>query len=556
VDDSELMTALGLPTGKKRDRYSYSNIAPARAKLFELAQKYGSDEDRQRTPLESQIVNLAHNIHEFEQLTHYLDFARANYSVQAVAALADIFPGQTQVQMTDVVRQAPAIAAKFMAMRKTQEKDKANPDFDALSKFLHELERDISPVTSMALFPPPDASKKEWMTPADIFEAAFAETDQPANAAKWADMLGGLEKLAADAANPTAFHQQMTAFHGAITSLARDRGEYGTIKLEVVYYRAQLVYYSLIFYILSFIIVAFSWTRMRSRALSIISAASVALPTALLIAAITMRCIIRGRPPVTTLYETILFITAVAVVVSLFMEYVNRQRIALSLGSILGMIGLFLAYKYEVREGADTMPSMLAVLDTNFWLATHVTTISIGYAAGLLAGAVAHVYVFGKLFGLKKNDDPFYKNITRMVYGVLCFGLFFSVVGTVLGGIWANESWGRFWGWDPKENGALMIVLWLLAVLHARLGGIIRDFGINLSAVLCGIIVAFSWFGVNLLGVGLHSYGFTNSTYNALMTFYVVETVVLFLGCIAWLRDSRPTPINPTVSRKTKKARS
>jgi ABC-type transport system involved in cytochrome c biogenesis permease subunit len=238
------------------------------------------------------------------------------------------------------------------------------------------------------------------------------------------------------------------------------------------------------------------------------------------------------------LYETVLFITAVAVVTALSMEWVNRQRVALALGSALGVLGVFLANKYEIREGADTMPSMAAVLDTNFWLATHVTTISMGYAAGLLAGALAHVYLLGKLFGVKREEPRFYTGLSRMVYGALCFSLFFSVLGTVLGGIWANESWGRFWGWDPKENGALMIVLWQLTILHARMGGIVRDFGVNLAAVAGAVIVAFSWFGVNLLGVGLHSYGFTSGIYRALLAFYVIETVVLMLGCLAWGRES------------------
>ena len=265
----------------------------------------------------------------------------------------------------------------------------------------------------------------------------------------------------------------------------------------------------------------------------------VIVPTVLLTCGVALRCIIRGRPPVTTLYETILFVTWVIVVVSLFMEFVSRRKIALALGSFLGVLGLFLAIKYEARDGVDTMPSMVAVLDTNFWLAAHVTTIVIGYAAGLLASALAHIYLLGRAFGVKKGDREFYKQFSQMVYGVLCFALLFSVVGTVLGGIWANESWGRFWGWDPKENGALLIVLWQLVILHARLGGYIRDFGIAMAAIFGGVIIAFSWFGVNLLGVGLHSYGFTSGIFRGLMTFYIIEGIVLFLGCGVSIREGR-----------------
>jgi ABC-type transport system involved in cytochrome c biogenesis permease subunit len=272
------------------------------------------------------------------------------------------------------------------------------------------------------------------------------------------------------------------------------------------------------------------------------------VPTALLIAGIVMRCIIRSRPPVSTLYESILFIAAVCVLLALFIEYVNRQRIALALAPAIGALGLFLANKYEMVEGRDTMPSLVAVLDTNFWLSTHVTTVTIGYAAGLLASAVAHVYLLGKLVGWRKNDNATYRSLARMTYGIICFGLLFSVVGTVLGGIWANYSWGRFWGWDPKENGALMIVLWELAILHSRLGGIIKNFGVCMAAVFGGIIVAFSWFGVNLLGVGLHSYGFTSGIARALLLFYIIESVVLALGAIAWWLRERTPPNEESIA--------
>ena len=175
-----------------------------------------------------------------------------------------------------------------------------------------------------------------------------------------------------------------------------------------------------------------------------------------------------------------------AVVCSLLMEAINRQRVALALAAILGVAGLFLASKYELKEAAsasDTMPSMVAVLDTNFWLATHVTTITMGYAAALLASALAHAWLIGKIFGLKKGDSEFYRSIGKMLYGVLCFALVFCVVGTILGGIWANYSWGRFWGWDPKENGALLICLWQIFIIHARLGGYVRDWGLCVLSV-------------------------------------------------------------------------
>jgi ABC-type transport system involved in cytochrome c biogenesis permease subunit len=179
------------------------------------------------------------------------------------------------------------------------------------------------------------------------------------------------------------------------------------------------------------------------------------------------------------------------------------------------------------------MPSLVAVLDTNFWLATHVTAITLGYAAALLAAVLGNLWMLGKMVGLKKGVPDFYRTITRMTYGVVCFGLFFSVVGTILGGIWANYSWGRFWGWDPKENGALLICLGQILILHARLGGYVRDHGLAALAALNGLCVAFSWWHVNNLGVGLHSYGQTEGVIAALYTYYGLGTTVV-VASLVW----------------------
>ncbi|MFT6109027.1 MAG: ABC-type transport system involved in cytochrome c biogenesis permease subunit [Planctomycetota bacterium] len=190
----------------------------------------------------------------------------------------------------------------------------------------------------------------------------------------------------------------------------------------------------------------------------------------------------------------------------------------------------------------------MAVLNTNFWLATHVTSVTMGYSAGLLAAMLAQVWIVMRLFrAFKDRGEPldaesagWYRRFARMVYGVLCFGLLFSVVGTILGGVWANDSWGRFWGWDPKENGALMIVLFELVILHSRMAGFIKDFGVCLMSVMGGAVVAFSWWHVNQLGVGLHSYGFLDGVMQALWSYYGFVAVFTVLSAIGWVFLMRP----------------
>jgi ABC-type transport system involved in cytochrome c biogenesis permease subunit len=172
---------------------------------------------------------------------------------------------------------------------------------------------------------------------------------------------------------------------------------------------------------------------------------------------------------------------------------------------------------------------MRAVLDSNFWLATHVVVITIGYSATFLAGFLAIVFILRGVFS-RTLDKATAQSLNRMVYGIVCFALLFSFVGTVLGGIWADQSWGRFWGWDPKENGAALIVLWNAVILHSRWGGYIRQRGLMVLAVFGNIVTSWSWFGTNMLGVGLHSYGFMDKAFIWLLIFIFSQLFIMGLG--------------------------
>ena len=172
---------------------------------------------------------------------------------------------------------------------------------------------------------------------------------------------------------------------------------------------------------------------------------------------------------------------------------------------------------------------MRAVLDTNFWLATHVVVVTLGYASTFVAGFLAVIYLVRGFFTTTLDQDTA-KSLARMVYGIVCFATLFSFVGTVLGGIWADQSWGRFWGWDPKENGALIIVLWNALILHARWGGMVRERGLVTMAIFGNIVTSWSWFGVNMLNIGLHSYGFTSGITVTLVIFAVSQLIVIGLA--------------------------
>jgi len=235
------------------------------------------------------------------------------------------------------------------------------------------------------------------------------------------------------------------------------------------------------------------------------------------------RILIMGRPPVTNLYETFIFVGWVSVVFGILSEFVNRRGLGILIASVCGFILLLIAGKFST-EG-DTLRVMGAVLNSNFWLSTHVIAITTGYAGCCVAGVIGHIYLIQAL--VKPRDTQQLDITYKLIMGALGFGLMMSFLGTVLGGIWADQSWGRFWGWDPKENGALMIVLWCSIILHAKVADLIGPLGVAVSSALGIIVVAWAWFGVNLLSVGLHSYGFTSGVAANLIIYVVLELVFL-----------------------------
>ena len=191
---------------------------------------------------------------------------------------------------------------------------------------------------------------------------------------------------------------------------------------------------------------------------------------------------------------------------------------------ILWGLVLHLYSNIFIADG-DTLGVLVAVLRSNFWLSTHVIAVTMGYSGVILSGVISHFYLF--YFVKKKTDQKELRDIFQMVYGVLIFGLLFSFTGTVLGGIWADQSWGRFWGWDPKENGALAIVLWCSILLHGRVSGLFGELGFCIGSILGIIVVMMSWFGINLLGVGLHSYGFVSKTAFNLFAYIWIQLLLL-----------------------------
>ncbi len=554
VNDSDAVTAIGVSTHeKRRSRYSYNELEAGRAKLAELRAKYGEMKPEDRGGRENQIFDLGSNVSEFEFAAGLFGFARDGLAISgkelAEAGVKDLGPmaDEENIRVTEfgtMVEKVKAIREKspdesdeaFAARTAALEK--------ALTAGSQQLGFYLQVSHAFTLTPPKAKDEVAWLSPGALLDQVVnGSLTGDAASVEWeATQLKLLEDIARAEPDSEAFLNAMTTARSALDEAVAERGEGKSIGTELALYKGNYFNNSLVLFIIGFLFVALGWLAPGTAFAKRISLAAFAvgiLALGLLVVGIVLRCVVMGRAPVATLYETILFITAVSVLVAFIIEGIVRWKIALSVGLALGMMGMFLSWNFDVSQAEDTMGPIVAVLRSNYWLGTHVTTVTMGYAAALLAGAISHFYLFSRLFSPAKPSGPrreMFRVVTRMTYGVICFALLLSLVGTVLGGIWANDSWGRFWGWDPKENGAFMIVLWNLIILHARMGGYVKELGIHILAVVGSIIVGFSWWYVNVMGVGLHSYGFTSGIKRNVLIFWCVELAVLMVGFIVWLR--------------------
>ena len=346
------------------------------------------------------------------------------------------------------------------------------------------------------------------------------------NVTVWDELLKAYSKN-----EPKEFNRVVEAHLGRLTAQPPQMVEPARIRFEAFFNQFQPFSIAVVLYVFAFVLSAcgwLGWTRGFNRAAFWLQVLTLALHTFALVG----RIYISGRPPVTNLYSSAIFIGWASVVLGLLLELIYRIGIGSLIASVAGYATLLIAD--SLSASGDTFTVLQAVLDTQFWLATHVTCITFGYATTYLAGLLGVIYVVRGVFTSSLSRDVG-RDLNRMIYGTLCFSIFFSFVGTVLGGLWADDSWGRFWGWDPKENGALIIVLWNALALHARWGGMVKERGLAVLAIVGNIFVSWSWWGVNLLGAGLHAYADADGTSTMLanlLLFAVSQVALIGVGSL------------------------
>jgi ABC-type transport system involved in cytochrome c biogenesis permease subunit len=392
-----------------------------------------------------------------------------------------------------------------------------------LSRQMH-MASELQAITQL-FFVPPMGPGQEWRTAGEVAQEAGQNIDAVNPVIK---SLAAL--LSAYAANDAqAFNQELPRYRALMEQYVPKI--VAKTDFETRYNLAAPFVVCMALYVGVFLLAVGSWLGWREplrRAAFVLLLITLVFHTL----ALTGRIYISGRPPVTNLYSSAIFIAWGTALFAALLEKVYRNGIGCVTAAVTAFPSLLIAHYLSFSGNGDTMEVLQAVLDTNFWLATHVVAITLGYAATFLAGFLGLAYILLGVATPLLRDETRRKSIARMIYGTLCFAMLLSFVGTVLGGIWADQSWGRFWGWDPKENGAVLIVLWNAVILHARWGGIVRERGLACLAIFGNVVTAWSWFGTNMLGIGLHAYGFMDSAVFWLATFVFSQVALILIGNI------------------------
>ena len=422
----------------------------------------------------------------------------------------------------------PGLSEQSSMLEMIDQKDAS--DRTVYEKQLYEISRnilrfeEISYLKALKFIPPSNNSESgEWLSPFDfILKGIPANENQEA-------ILNSLQMYLANrlAGNDLEMSSALNRYEMALSTFQGINVKVDNLKKETWMNRVNLFYISLGLYLLSFIFLSISW-MIKPILLNRVAYLLLISGTVMHGYGIFLRMQIMERPPVTTLYESVIFVSLIIMALAVLLEYFRKDGLGIFVGSVSGSVLHYVGFSYAAD--GDTLGMLVAVLNSNFWLATHVTTITIGYGASLMAGCVGHLYLIQEIRGVNSAS---LKSIFNNLFGITLLALFFTLFGTILGGIWADQSWGRFWGWDPKENGALLIVLWQLMMIHMRLSGLAKPKEFALGMALNNIIVALAWFGVNLLQVGLHSYGFDDGVARNLFMFIGFE-IIFCLGTYYW----------------------
>lgn len=542
INHPEVLESLGVPQteaipGKRKPssrRFSIVHLKSGLDALDRLAREATTLEKDQMGPVEKELLRLHHNVFSYLELSRVFELTQRNLRVEIQSPVLrealEIDSNQTAFSYLDLAGFVDQLSEQMAALRGSA----ADPGTWSLNDQevimltgrmfrAHQRHADLS----FRLLPFYAKGDMHWGSP---WDALAAEEGSEA----CLDAVHALGRIANGYASGvyTTFEQdarvvEAYVLEGRAETLRELRlaGSEASFQRASLFGKATTLYLLTFFCALGFLIRGGAWLRRAALGLFL-----VAVNVHLL--GLVWRIVLTGRPPVTNLYGTFLFVGLLCMGFALWIEFRQKNGFGLFMGALVGVTFLLIARRFGA-EG-DTMKNVVAVLASNFWLSTHVLAISAGYAGCWFAGMYGHLWL---VLYLMRSPEEKLVSVAKSMEGLLAFGLTFSFLGTMLGGVWADQSWGRFWGWDPKENGALLIVLWTAVIYHARVAGMIQQIGVAAGAVIGCIMVMIAWLGVNLLSVGLHSYGFSDAAawgFFGFVAFELLFVIVTLFAC--WKR--------------------
>lgn len=501
--------------------YSFAELSPALQARADTIGKLTATPEKDWTEDQRALMQLSEASILYTQLLRSLSFLLPlNLDIPESLAKSWKLNPDGPYRLQDFRPHKDALERRVQGIIKRKGKDPArySPEERAIAQFamnLHVLE--AAGQNNLLLRILPGIAGDEWHTPWALKETGQGSPQSAAYLRHWEDMARAYQTGDSSA--------WKAASESALRSIDTFEGV-SSIGLEVAYNTFHpLIVCGFLYFSAFAAMMVFSLRAnptIRRLGLSALIAGSIVH-----LGAIVCRVLILERAPVGTLYESILFVALVCVFIAIVIECNRKDGLGLLTGAISGLLLLFTAGSFV---DGDSMKVLVAVLNTNFWLSTHVLCITAGYGFCLIASLLAHLWLGREAFGRKADD------LVAPVMIVSLVALLLTTVGTILGGIWADQSWGRFWGWDPKENGALLIVLWLVWLLHGRIAGQLKRPAFMAGIAMLSVIVALAWFGVNLLSVGLHSYGFITGVATGLGAFCALEAALIGY---AWFRRHR-----------------
>ncbi|MBC7467632.1 MAG: cytochrome c biogenesis protein CcsA [Bdellovibrio sp.] len=430
---------------------------------------------------------------------------------------------------------------------KRETKEKLTPYFQALQRLENQffIFREIASGRMLHVMPRKDSpdvkpeDKDKWIAVADLpidIQPAFMEISK--NVAQY---LGAVTDKANVEEAGKKLDDSVLAFQKLAGEAAPEKYTYTEkVKTEVLYNDIHPFRWAYIFYLMAALSLLFIWIRRLEKGMAIVWT-FMALGFLVHTLGFVFRVYLAERPPVSNMYETVIWVSWGAVLFSIILELNYRFRLLLLGGSLVGLFALIVADSAPAILDPSIQP-LEAVLRSNYWLIVHVMTITISYAAFMLAFGLGDLGLIYSVLGEEKHKETIQK-LTTGVYRAIQIGVAFLTPGIILGGIWADYSWGRFWGWDPKETWALIVLLGYIVVLHARLVGWLKNFGMLAAGVVTFSLVIMAWYGVNfVLGAGLHTYGFSAGGVEYVSVFVLLH--IVFVAYAYFVQKSQSSKLN------------